>query len=287
MGTPVSKEYIIINFSWEGPTSLNGGVSAKGTEVETIKLIFAEAANAFHVDIDPSKEQPFPFTVQKYSEKPTFGKDMLEGMLMYRPCLETEKHKVLKIALDKIPNLKIVATMAKQSDLPGKLSFDDMNFLCRRKRIVAVDREVLFETPEQLEPGKRYTLRISSPNLSACLIEDQTAIPQNNLKSAEKKTEQQPTPIALPPETTFAQLPARISQLPTNDLCYLYKQFSIKKIEYEAKLKVANRSQNLKMKQTYERHVVAYNNLLILLNTALAERKLTIEQVILNEIAGQ
>ncbi len=81
MAAAASREGIILNFGWKGPSTWRGEVLQGGLNVEVVDLVFKGATTRICVqipnNISPSEVRELPFTCRKYDGQETYS-DLLK-----------------------------------------------------------------------------------------------------------------------------------------------------------------------------------------------------------------
>lgn len=165
MATPATGEKIILNFSWEGPSSCHGGWSHGGLEVGVVDLVFKNAKTDISVhipdNISVATVKKLPFTCRRYHETEC----ELNGR-KFKPLAQETHPDSLKVTIEQIRNLTIKAGIFEESPHTGPAIMDSFGKITREKRVLRSDREIKLEVPEELEIGQTYCLVVSSNNLS-------------------------------------------------------------------------------------------------------------------------
>ncbi len=158
MADPI-KPTIILNFGWEGPSSIDGGWSRGGLEVGIVDLVFKNSTTEVSVgipdDISPITAQVLPI---KCREDGGTGGEI-------NVFSRTTQYERLEVTVEQIRNLTLKAGFFSESPYKGNATMDHLGNITHERRVLRSDREVALEVPEELESGKCYTLIVTSDQL--------------------------------------------------------------------------------------------------------------------------
>jgi hypothetical protein len=156
-----TSEKIVLNFAWEGPNTWHGGISSGGLDLLVVDLLFKEAKTQVSVHlpekINPDTPRKFSFTCRKF--------------------LRQTKPDSLSVTVEQVRNLALKAGRFEKGKPCGPVVMDSSGRITQQQTLKRSDKDIKLEVPEELKPGKRYTLVVTSVDLalSARLVEEVVA----------------------------------------------------------------------------------------------------------------
>ena len=162
MNIPEREGKIILSFNWKGPTMWSGKSSNEALNLHAVELQFKNSAKKVSIDIP---QQTSSMTLKQLPFK-------------YWKLYQNKEADLLKVSIDEIRNLKILAAIFEPSPVKGPAMIDKIGNITYAERLLRTDREIECEIPENFEAGKKYHLAITSDDFSfsARLIKEEQPI---------------------------------------------------------------------------------------------------------------
>lgn len=154
-GVNATDASIMFTFGWQGPNRYGKGWADNGLDTTLVNLVFENAKTKISVripeNISPAVPQQLSFTCRRFNGK---------------FCESESNPDILKVAIEKIRGLKILAAIDELSPHTGPRIMDSQGRITAERRILRSERQVPLQLPEDLEAGQTYNLVVTSNDYS-------------------------------------------------------------------------------------------------------------------------